>query len=155
MEQYKEKLKVNYRITLWCTLLFVAVSILGILAQGGIIPLTPAAGDGHWHAKWRGFLTGGASGGAGALVVGLVRMRRALKDEKELKKLYIRDNDERQIQIWTSARASAMQAFLMLGMVAVIVSGYFSIPVSLTILACVLVNTLLGLGFKVYYSRKY
>ena len=155
MEQYKEKLKVNYRITLLCALLFVAVSVLGILAQGGIIPLTPAAGDGHWHAKWRGLLTGAASGGSGALIVGLIRMCKALKDEKELKKLYIRDNDERQIQIWTSARASAMQAFLMLGMVAVIVSGYFSITVSLTILACVFANALLGLAFKLYYSKKY
>ena len=155
MEQYKEKLKVNYRITLFCTLLLIAVSVLGVLAQGGIIPLTPVAGDSHWHARWRGFLTGGTSGCVGALIVGLVRMRRALKDEKELKKLYNRDNDERQIQIWTNARASAMQAFLLLGLVAVVVAGYFSIPVSLTILACIFVNTLLGLAFKVYYSRKY
>jgi len=35
------------------------------------------------------------------------------------------------------------------------VAGHFSIPVSLTILICIVVNILLGLGFKLYYSRKY
>jgi len=155
MEQYKEKLKVNYRITALCAFFLVVVSIFGILVQGGIISLTPMVGDGQWHSKWRGLLTGASAGGAGAMISILTRIRKALKDEKELKKLYIRDNDERQIHIWTYARASAMQAFLFLGMVAVIVAGHFSIPVSLTILICIVVNILLGLGFKLYYSRKY
>jgi len=155
MEQYKERLNVNKRIILFCALLMIAVSVIGVLAQGGIIPLDPVAGDSHWQSRWRGFLTGASTGVAGAMIGSLIKIRKALKDEKELKKLYIRDNDERQIQIWTNARASAMQAFLLLGLVAVVVAGYFSIPVSLTILACVFVNTLLGLAFKVYYSRKY
>ena len=48
-----------------------------------------------------------------------------------------------------------VKIILLLGLAATIVAGYFSIPVCLTILACVLTNSLLGLGFKVYYSKKF
>lgn len=155
MEQYKEKLKVNCRITALCALLLALVSVLGFLAEAGIVPLTPLAGDEHWQSQWRGFMSGAAMGVLGFMVVGLLRARKALKDEKALRQLYIKENDERQIQIWTSARASAMQAFLLLGLVATVVAGYFSVPIAMTILACVLLNSLLGFGFKLYYSGKY
>ena len=155
MEQYKEKLKVNQRIIIFCALLMAAVSVVGILAQGGIISLEPVAGDSHWQSRWRGFLSGGSAGVAGAMIGSLIKIRKALKDEKELKKLYILENDERQLQIATAARSSAMQAFLLLGLVATVAAGYFSIAVSLPILACVLSGCLLAIGFKMYYSRKY
>ena len=84
-----------------------------------------------------------------------LRISKALRSEKELKKLYVEVNDERQNQIFTSARATAMQFFLIGGLVAGIVAGYFSMTVSITILACVVIHSLLGIACKVYYSRKY
>lgn len=155
MENYKEKLKVQNRITAFCILVLVLISALGFLAEAGVIPLDPLAGDEHWQSGWRGFLSGATMGIAGCMIFFLWRSRKALKDEKALKQLYIKEHDERSIQIWTAARASAMRTFLLAGMVAAIVAGYFSIAVSVTILACILANSLLGLGFKVYYSKKF
>ena len=156
MEEYKNKLRKQNRITaIWCVVL-TSLSALSALGEFGMIPfLEPVAGDSHWSSQWRGFISGASMGICGCMIFYLLRSRKALKDEKSLKALYVREHDERQIQIWTSARASAMRTFLLLGLAAVIVSGYFSIGVSVTILACVLVNSLLGLGFKVYYSRKF
>ena len=104
---------------------------------------------------WHGFISGVSCGLLVLMVIGLVRNLRALKDDKKLRKLYIMESDERTIKIWTSARAASMQTFLMLGLAAGIVAGYFNMTVSITILACVLIHSLLGLLFKLYYSRKF
>lgn len=156
MEQYKEKLKIQNTFTLiCCTILFLFIVIV-ILAETGIIPiLIPVTGDTHWHSRWRGFITGATSGILGMMLFSLIRSMKALKDEAKLKKLYIQANDERQVQIWTYARAQSMRAFVMLGLVAGMIAGYFSITVSITIIACVVIHSLTGFAFKVYYSKKY
>ena len=92
---------------------------------------------------------------AGMLFVYWLRSRKALKDEKALRKLYIQETDERAIQIWTYARAAAFQTFLILGMVSIVVAGYFSMTVSITILACVWCSSIIGLLFKIYYNKKF
>jgi len=89
------------------------------------------------------------------MIFGLIRSINTLKDEAKLKRMYIQANDERQIQIWTAARAQAMRAFILLGLVAGIIAGYFSITVSITIIVCVVVHSLIGLLFKLYFSKKY
>lgn len=156
MEQFKEKLKVQNTITfINCAILFV-FTVIVMLAEAGIIPFfTPITGDTHWHSSWRGFTAGASTGILVLMIIGLVRSIRATKDEAKLKKMYIQANDERQMQIWTSARAESMRAFIMLGLVAGVIAGYFSVSVSLTIITCVAVLSLMGFGFKLYYSKKF
>jgi len=88
------------------------------------------------------------------MLVGLVRNNRALKDEKKLKKLYVKEHDERTVQIVTLARNSAMQILLWIGLVATVIAGYFSITVSITILACTFVSSITSLLLVGYYSKK-
>lgn len=155
MEQYKEKLKISCYISGICCVILAAFSIFCICAEAGIVELTPMVGDSHWQSRWRGFITGASMGILVYMLIGLVRSLLALKDEKKLKKLDVEGNDERQVKIWTSARAAAMQLTTALGLVAVIVAGYFSITVSVTILACLWVLSLTGVIFKFYYSKKF
>ena len=155
MEQYKEKLKVSQRIYTVAAVLLMIFSILFLLSECGIVNITPVTGDSHWQSRWRGFVSGASVGIAVFMLMGIIRISKALKDEKALKKLYIQDHDERQIQIWTAARATAMQIFLIGGLVAGIVAGYFSMTVSITILACTVTQAILGGGCKLYYSRKF
>lgn len=155
MEEYREKLKITLRITVISALILAVFSILGILAEADLINLTPLAGDEHWHSRWRGFISGVSCGICIVMIVGIIRTLKALKNEAELKKLYIKDHDERQIQIWTAARALSMKIFLIAGLVAGIVAGYFNMTVSITILVCVVVHSLIGMACKVYYSKKY
>ena len=155
MEQYKEKLKVSQRIYTAAAVLLMIFSVLFLLSECGIVNITPITGDSHWQSRWRGFVSGASVGIAALMLMGIVRISKALKDEKALKKLYIQDHDERQIQIWTAARATAMQIFLIGGLVAGIVAGYFNMTVSVTILTCVFIHSLLGGACKLFYSRKF
>ena len=155
MENYKTKLKADNIVLVICIAVLTLVSVLGFAAEAGIVTLTPTAGDSHWQSMWRGFISGASFALLTFMIIGLVRNIRAMKDEKALKKLFIKDHDERTIQVWTSARAAAFQTFLLLGLVAIIISGYFSMTVSVTIMACVVAASLLGLAFKLYYNNKY
>ena len=155
MEQYKEKLKItNLFLIIGC----IVLAIFAVLAIGSELGwfhiLKPVAGDSHWHSRWNGFVTGASCGIFALLLVSLIRNRRALKDEKQLKKLYVKEHDERTIQILTLARNTAMQILLMGGLVAVVIAGYFSITVSLTILACIFAASVTSLLLVAYYSKK-
>lgn len=156
MEQFREKIKMqNLTIAICCALLAI-FCFLSAAGEAGLIDfMTPAAGDEHWQSMWRGFVMGAACGILGLMMFGLIRNILALLDEKKLKKLYVQENDERQIQIWTAARAAATQTFLLAGLVAGIIAGYFSMTISITILACVTVHSLIAMAFKIYYSTKF
>ncbi len=155
MEEYREKLKNQNLILTICILILASFSLLGFASEAGWISLAPVAGDSHWQSMWLGFVSGASTGILLLMTYGLVRNLAAMKDGKKLKKLYIKEHDERSIQVWTCARAAAMQAFLLLGLAAAIAAGYFSIAVSLTILACVVFCSLICSGMKVYYSKKF
>ena len=155
MEQYKETLKLQNKLLLLGSLILAVFAILAIGSELGVFHiLKPVAGDSHWHSHWNGFITGASCGIFALLFVSLIRNRRALKDEKQLKKLYVKEHDERTIQILTLARNTAMQILLMGGLVAVVIAGYFSITVSLTILACIFTASITSLLLVGYYSKK-
>ena len=155
METYREKLKAQNVIILVCITILVAFSALNIAAECGIVPFGPSVGDSHWQARWRGFCTGASFGILALLVYGLIANLRALKNDKQLKKLFNKEHDERTQKICTAARSSGAQVFLIFGLIAIIIAGYFSVTVSITIMACVLSLSLICVFLKLYYGRKY
>ena len=155
MESYREKLKKQNRILVISIVILAVFTILGFAAEAGLISLTPTAGDSHWQSRWRGFVSGASMGVLALMLYGLIRNLRAMKDEKKLKKLYIQMHDERKTVLFHNARSAAMNLFLIFGLIAVIVTGYFNITVSITILACILFCSVTCMTFKIYYSRKY
>ena len=155
MEEYREKLKIENRITAVFCVILTVFSVLGFAAEAGLVELTPVTGDSHWQSMWRGMISGASCGVLALMVIALIRGINALKDEKKLKKLYVEANDERQIQIWTAARASSMQVTLLLGLVADLVIGYFNMTVGITILAVETIHALVGGAFKIYYNKKF
>ena len=156
MEEYRVKLKLqNLFIGIICIILAI-FSFLMALSESGVITWMPAVnGDSHVQSMWRGFLFGASFGLLGFMGVGLIRNIRALKDENILKKHYIQDTDERQIKIWTAARATSMQIFVLGGLVAGIIAAYFSMTVGITIIACVTIHSFIGLFCKIYYDIKF
>ncbi len=155
MEKYREKLKLENRVTaLLCVILAVFCLIMA-LSEAGVLPITPATGDGHYHSRWRGFCCGAATGILLVMLFFLVRSVRAMKDEKQLKKLYIKENDERCNQIFYLSRAQAMRTLLILGIIGFLVASYFNMLVGFTILGCTMVGSVLCLGFQAYYQKKF
>ena len=156
MEEYRVKLKLqNLFIGIICMILAI-FSFLMALSESGVITWIPAVqGDSHVQSMWRGFLFGASFGLLGVMVFGLIRNIRALRDDAILKKHYIQDTDERQIKIWTAARATSMQIFVLAGLVAGIIAAYFSMTVGITIIACVTVHSFIGLFCKLYFDIKF
>ena len=155
METYREKLKVQNIIYCIGCVVLAAFCVLSFLGEAEIVNFAPSVKNSHWQSSWRGLLSGASISILAALLFGLIQNLRALKDEKKLKKLYIREGDERQKQIYTNALCAAMRASLVLGLVAVVVAGYFSMTVSVTLLAAVFVAALLAAAFKLYFRKKY
>jgi len=150
MERYRDKIK----LSVWINGAAVAALILvQVLAFTRV--LRPVAADSHWGDMWNGFIAGAALGIMALFIIGLIKDIRALRSEKELKKLYVKANDEREQSIYTAARSAGTQVFLIGGLVAGVAAGYFSVSVSITIIACVFVHSLICGAFKLYYNKKY
>jgi hypothetical protein len=155
MELFREKLKIQNLAIGMCCFILALFSFMAAAGETGIIGfMQPAIENSHWQSMWRGIVMGMSVGILIVLIAFLIRNILALKDEKRLKKLYVETNDEREIQIWTAARSTAMQLFLMVGVVAAIVAGYFSMTVSITIIACMFLQSMTGLFCMLYYRIK-
>ncbi len=155
MEQYKEKLKKQNIVLSLCSIMLFLCSALAFASELGLVDIAPSFPDNHWMSMWRGFV-GGASTGILCLVLfALIRNLFALKDDKKLRKLYVKIHDERTLQLFHNARSAAMSVFLISGLLAVIITGYFNPTVSITILACVMFCSSLCIWFKLYYDKKY
>ena len=155
MEQYKEKLKItNIFLSICCAVL----AIFAFLAVGSELGwfsiLHPAAGDSHWASGWHGYIFGASIGIFSAMLGFLIRNSRAMKNDKKLKELYVKEHDERTIRIQTLAGNMTMKCLLWMGLVASIIAGYFSITVSITILACIFVSSAINLILIAYYCKK-
>ena len=149
MNKFRDKLVIqNICIAFYCFLLTV-VSMLGAL---GIF--TPV-GNARWGDFWNGMLAGASFGVIGVMLAFLVRNILALRREERLKKLYIREHDERTRAIWTDARRTAYQVMVLAQLLAGLIAGYFSITVCITLVASSAVSSFVGLGFVLYYSLKY
>lgn len=155
MKQYRETLKLQNIFLSAGSILMAVFALLAVGSELGWFSLIrPAAGDDHWQSAWYGFITGATVGLLAMMVTCLIRNRLAMKDEKKLKKRFVKDHDERNIRIVTLARNTAMQMMLFIGLAASVIAGYFSVTVSITVLIWTFVSACLSLALTGYYSKK-
>ena len=155
MEQYKEKLKHQNMLLSVGIVIMAGFSLLFIGNELGWFSFVrPITGDSHWHSAWNGFVSGASFGLMAMMAAFLIRNCLAMKSEAALKKLYVKSHDERSSQIVILARNTAMQIQLWAGCIACVIAGYFSITVSITILACLLFSSCLSLILVGYYNKK-
>lgn len=79
----------------------------------------------------------------------------ALKDDEKLKKLYIRETDERERLIFEKSRSSSSRMFMVTMGLSAIPASYFSEAVFYTLLSGIAVLALMQTAFDFYYRRKY
>lgn len=154
MEQYRKKLQLENTVLAIAIVLLAGFVALTLAGETGLLSLAPVTGDGHWASGWRGFCSGAACALLVLMVTGLVRNLLAMKSQEKLKKLYIRQNDEREWEIYTKALCAAMRLCLLLGIVAVVIVGYFNATAGATLLISIFCVSWICLGFKCYYRKK-
>lgn len=109
-------------------------------------------GDGAFMA---GFRSGFCTSLIGFLVVKIIILSRALKDEKKLKAMYIKETDERNMLIeQKTSTASFAVTIIGLGVACVIVS-FFSRQILYTLICVILFVSIVKVTFNIYYSKKY
>jgi len=93
----------------------------------------------------------------GSIAIAIVLMTvygTALKDEAYLKKMYIKENDERRKLIRTKSRNTAITIILLGLLIAMMISGYFSKVVFFTLLGVEVFIAAVALLLKLYYNKK-
>ena len=151
MKEYRKKLIVEN----WVLGLISAILIIvQVLAFPRVIqPVAAPVEWIHWTDYWNGMLAGISMGLTGMFIVGIIVNIRALRDEKKLKKLYAKNNDERTMQIQIQGQAMGMRISLILMLGAILVLGYFDIKLSLTVLSCTFVQSLINAVCKLYWHH--
>ncbi len=77
-----------------------------------------------------------------------------LRNEEQLKKRYIEETDERNNEIAKKTMQTSSLISLYLTAIAVIVSGFFSEIVSITLAIDVMVGAIITVAVKAYYKKK-
>lgn len=142
MEEFKKKIKDRIKL---CTVYCSSAGLLSFLLNF----LTNGTNDFS-----RGIVMGVFCSTELVSIVMIVYLSLALKDEKKLKDMYIKSTDERNLAISKETMRTASVISLMTLAIAVIVSGFFSVTVSLTLFAVLLTDTFITCAVKLYYNRK-
>lgn len=79
---------------------------------------------------------------------------RAMKDEKSLKELYIKENDERRMMIMQKTGSVGINICILGFGIATIIAGFFNEIIFFTLLGATLFTALVKGFFKVYYFNK-
>lgn len=147
MEQYRKKLKVENTLLGAAIIILITVQVLAYLRI-----ITPAIGA-RWVDFWNGFIAGASMGLCILFLIGIITNIRALRDESRLKKLYVKEHDERTAAIEKNAKSTGATIFLLAALLAGIIAGYFSITVFVTIIACDVALALISAAAKLYYRH--
>ncbi len=149
MENYRKKLRIQIWLNAAGALALIAVQVL---AYTGVI--RPLEGGGRFGAFWNGFIAGSSAGVTVMFLVGIIINIRALRNEERLRKLYIREHDERKLAVARSARSTGADIFMLAMIPALIIAGYFSVTAFFTALACLMALCLTVIACKIYYTKK-
>lgn len=153
MESYRKKLKFQNLFYLIGTLIALALIVLVnvYLPRAGYV--LPSA-EARWRGFWNGFISGVSSAFVMLALLGLVKNLQALRDNEKLRAMYIKEHDERTMEIWKRSAANAYWFQTMGILLAAVVAGYFSPIAFLCIAGCLIYMCVVRLILKVYYSKK-
>ncbi|WP_028518621.1 hypothetical protein [Ruminococcus flavefaciens] len=141
MEEFRSKLKTR----------IILCSILTVVLVVALITLQSLERRGTIHGETNiGFFAGGII----ILIMNILRMKKALKDEKSFKDWYIRNTDERAVAVQLrAANFTSLFTIVLLG-IATIVFSYIN-NVAYAVLAAALgIYMFIYLGSLIYFNKK-
>lgn len=143
MENYKKSLTTGINFMYIGLLLSMLVTI-GLVIYSYSVMDNSDIGD-FIH----GLQTGMFGGIFIALILGIVKNKKALKDENSLKQSYIIANDERSKFVFSKMSLTAVYVEHFFLMLAIIVSGFFNEVICLTLLVVLIIS--IAFKFSLYY----
>lgn len=148
MQTFRKKVEQRRNIGVLVSISFLV--IVGILAY-----LVITGDDNEMNSFVQGYQLGFFLGIEGVLIFNIMKCQKALKNEEELKVLYVKEHDERVLLI--SQKASSLTVIMMLiGLgIATVISGFFNSTIFLTLVVVTFIFACVMLGTKRYYHQKF
>ena len=147
MKEYRAKLK---RQIIWMTAGILFSCMVIVICCVSAVQL---GADEHEASFMRGFQSGLFFAWAAFDVHGIVVNVRALRDDKRLRALYIKEHDERLQAIQRESGRAAYCISLFGLLTAAIAAGFFSMTVFAALIGAVLFVSVAGLGAKIWFHR--
>lgn len=133
------------------TALLACVTIFTCVSATGVVPVQLA--DESAKDFVSGFQLGLLCTLLIAFLTNVVKYRKALKDEKLLKKIYYTENDERLCYINQQVGRSSMTITTVILVIATVITGYFDFTVFVTMLAVTAFQAVIQLVLIWYYTN--
>lgn len=148
MEKYRNM--IQQKIISNAIMLFLG-GVVFIIGQSGFWSKYKPAGN------FGDFISGFQVGLFMVLAVGIIASTSsicsALKDDKKLKAMYIKDTDERNMKISELTGKKLYQSISIPLLLASIVSGYFSAEVFFTLIAVIFFVSIVTIARKIYFCK--
>lgn len=146
----------NYKKSLTTGINFMYVGlVLSLLVTVGLMFYSYSVMDNSDIGDFiHGLQTGMFGGIFIALVFGIVKSKKALKDETSLKQAYINVNDERTQFVFHKMSLTAVYIENFFLMLAIIVSGFFNEVVCLTLLGVLVISGIFKFSLYYYYNKR-
>lgn len=148
MENYKKM--IQQKISSNAIMLCLGSAIFTIGQQGYLSKYKPYGDFGDFIS---GFQIGVFVAFAIWLIASTAYIGSALKDDKKLREMYIKETDERNIKISEMTGVKLQQSLCLPLLIATIVAGYFSAEVFFTLLAVVWFISIVTMARKIYFSK--
>lgn len=148
MENYRKMMQQKIAVN---AVMFCLGSAVFIVGQWGF--LSKYKPDGNFGDFISGFQIGLFMVFAVGLIASIACVGTALKDDKKLKTMYIKDTDERNIRISEMTGIKLYQSLCFPLLIAIIVAGYLSAEVFFTLLAVVLFISIVTISRKIYFYK--
>lgn len=132
-------------------------AIVCIFAGSGVIHrvFNIALSTGHLQAFSIGFSVGILIAALGFLVKEIIECEKALKSENKLRKLYIKETDERVKLIREKIGGKGLDLLFFVIVLAAAISSFWNTMVSITLIAVTGCIAIIKLALKAYYWKKY
>ncbi|WP_425447300.1 hypothetical protein [Dethiothermospora halolimnae] len=144
MEKFKKSLK--RRVNVLCIILLLTSSTyIALSTNDNILPQLPPFVE--------GFHIGVFIGGVLILVYYIAKFMSVINDEKNLRKMYIKENDERgHLIAYKTSQFTLVGTIILLGM-GTIISGFFNTTVFFTLLSCLALFLVIIIIARIYNDK--
>jgi len=148
----------NYKKTLKKRVFMMAMAIIAaavILTFSSVI----LTNEGEGETFGEGMMAGFRNGLLVAMIFGftsyIIKYRKVMNDEKQLRLAYNRENDERRQQIKLKAGGNLVIINAVILIFAGIVGGYFNVVIFYSVIGCAVFQLLVSAVIKLYLLKKY
>jgi len=148
----------NYKRTLKNRILLMSMAIIAaaiLLTVSSVILTSDGQGESFSEGMMAGFRNGLLVAMILLFTVNIIKYRKIMNDDKQLRLAFNKENDERRQQIKLKAGGNLVIINSVILLFAGIIGGYFNIVIFYSVIGCAVFQLFVSAVIKLYLLRKY